>query len=375
MDALLTADRVVARDRVLRPGWVQARDGRVVALGEGAPPAPATHALGAAVLVPGFVDIHCHGGGGATFGADLGAAARVIATHRSHGTTTLVASLVSAPVADLRRDVDALADLVASGDLAGVHLEGPWLAAAYCGAHGLAALRAPTADDVDRLVRPGVVRMVTLAPELAGGLDAVRRVVAAGAVAAIGHTASDAAIVRDALRAGASHATHLFNAMPPLRHREPGNVLALLDSDASLELIRDGRHLHPDLCRWLDTAVEAHRLVAVTDAMAAAGASDGDYSLGAVAVSVVDGVARAAGSGRLAGSTATADRLFREVARGSDDDADLLRAVAQTATNPALALGLPDVGALDAGFRADVVVLDAATLAVTRVMRHGEWVV
>ena len=372
MDALLTAGRVVARDRVLRPGWISVRDGMIAALGQGEPPEPATHAFGDAVLVPGFVDVHCHGGGGATFGADLEATQRAVATHHAHGTTTLVASLVSAPVGSLRREVDALAELVSGGDIAGVHLEGPWLAEAYCGAHDPRALIAPTVDDVDALVRPGVVRMVTIAPELLGGLDAVRRVVAAGAVAAIGHTASDGTVVSDALRAGATHATHLFNAMPPLHHRQPGAVLALLDSDATLELIRDGHHLHPDLCQWLDSAVEPERLVAVTDAMAAAGAADGDYTLGSMAVTVAHAVARVAGTGTLAGSTATADMLFRSVAHASSADADLLRAAAQTASNPALALGFRDVGALEAGRRADVVVLDPASLEVRAVLRGGE---
>ena len=373
MDALLTADAVVARDRVLHPGWVEVQRGKVRAVGEGTPPRQPTDALGTVVLVPGFVDVHCHGGGGATFGSDLQAASTVIGAHRAHGTTTLVASLVSAPVDVLRREVDALAELVHQGELAGVHLEGPWLSTTYCGAHDPRALRAPTRDDVDMLVRPDVVRMVTLAPELDGGIDAVRRTVAAGAVAAVGHTAADARVVRDALRAGASHATHLFNSMPPLHHRDPGAVLALLDSGATLELIRDGVHVSRDLCGWLDATVDASRLIAVTDAMAAASAPDGDYTLGALDVIVREGVARVAVSGVLAGSTATADVLFRDVAHGSTDR-DLLRASAQTATNPAEALDLHDVGEIRPGRYADIVVLDRAALTVARVMRRGDWI-
>ena len=373
MDALLTADAVVAHDRVLRPGWVSVRGDRIAAVGEGAPPAPATHALGAVVLVPGFVDVHCHGGG-ATFGSDLADARRVIETHRAAGTTTLLASLVSAPVAALRRSVDALAGLVESGELSGVHLEGPWISAAYCGAHDPTALVAPEPSDVEVLVRPGVVRMVTLAPELPGADDAIRAVVGAGAVAAVGHTAADAVRVRESLRVGATHATHLFNAMPPLHHRAPGAVLALLDSDATLELIRDGHHLHPDLCRWLDATVGPERLVAVSDAMAATGSPDGRYRLGSVDVTVTDGVARAAGTGALAGSTTTLDCAFRAAAHGSSADDDLRRAVAQTAANPARALRIPDVGVLEAGRRADVVVLDAVSLDVVRVLHRGAWV-
>ena len=374
MDALLTADAVVAHDRVLRPGWVTIRGDRIGTIGEGAPPIPATHELGAVVLVPGFVDVHCHGGGGASFGSDLDDARRAVETHRASGTTTLLASLVSAPVATLRRSVDVLAQLVESGELAGVHLEGPWISTAYCGAHDPAALVAPEPDDVEVLVRPGVVRMVTLAPELPGAEDAIRAVVGAGAVAAVGHTAADAAQVREALRLGASHATHLFNAMPPLHHREPGAVLALLDSDATLELIRDGHHVHPDLCRWLDATLAPDRLVAVSDAMAATGSPDGHYRLGGVDVTVTDGVARVAGTGALAGSTTTLDRAFRAAAHGRSTDTDLLRAVAQTAANPARALRIPDVGVLDEGRRADVVVLDAVSLDVVRVLHGGAWV-
>jgi N-acetylglucosamine-6-phosphate deacetylase len=373
MDALLTADSVVARDRVLHPGWIEVQRGRIRAVGEGAPPRPATDELGAVVLAPGFVDVHCHGGGGSSFGSDLDAAARAIAAHRAHGTTTLVASLVSAPVDTLRHQVDALAELVTDGALAGVHLEGPWLSTAYCGAHDPRVLRPPTRDDVEALVRPDVVRMVTIAPELDGAIEATRATVAAGAVAAVGHTAADARIVRDALRAGASHATHLFNSMPPLHHRDPGAVLALLDSGATLELIRDGVHVSRDLCGWLDAITDSSRMIAVTDAMAAAGAPDGDYTLGALDVIVREGVARVAVSGVLAGSTATADVLFHDVAHGTTDR-DLLRATAQTATNPAAALDLHDVGELRPGAFADVVVLDRTALSVTRVMRRGDWI-
>ena len=374
MDSLLTADAVVVRDRVLRPGWILVCGDRIAAVGEGAPHSPATHALGATVLVPGFVDVHCHGGGGASFDSDLDAARRALEIHRASGTTTVVASLVSAPVASMRRSVDLLTELVESDELAGVHLEGPWISAAYCGAHDPGALVAPEPADVDGLVRPGVVRMVTIAPELTGADDAVRRIVDAGAVAAVGHTAADAARVRAALRVGASHATHLFNAMPPLHHRTPGAVLALLDSGATLELVRDGHHLHPDLCRWLDSTVSSDRLVAVSDAMAATGSPDGDYVLGTVDVRVTDGVARVSGTGALAGSTTTLDRAFRDAAHGSTADADLLRAAAQTAANPARALRIPDVGVLEEGRTADVVALDAISLDVVRVLHRGVWV-
>jgi N-acetylglucosamine-6-phosphate deacetylase len=283
---------------------------------------------------------------------------------------------VSGPRQRLRHEIAALAPLVEADELVGIHLEGPWLSSAYCGAHDSAQLRHPDPAEVDELVGNDAVRMVTLAPELEGGIEAVRRIVGLGAVAAIGHTDADRATAAAAIAAGASHATHLFNAMRPLHHRDPGAVLALLEDDAvTVELIRDGVHVDPDLCTWLDSTLAPHRLVAVTDAMAAAGSVDGRYSLGAVEIDVRRGVARVAGSATIAGSTATADRLFRSIAGADPTDASLLRAVAQTSTNPARVLGRGDLGTLTPGTRADLVALDSATLAVRAVVRAGEQVV
>ena len=218
------------------------------------------------------------------------------------------------------REVLALGGLVEDGVVDGVHLEGPWLSTLQCGAHDPALLRAPAADEVERLVGHPAVRMVTIAPELPDAIDAVRRITGLGAVAAVGHTDADLAQTRAAIAAGATQATHLFNAMRPLRHRDPGAVLALLeDPGVALEVIRDGVHLDPDVCRWLDATLAPDRLVAVTDAMAAAGAGDGDYPLGGLGVEVADGVARVAGTDTIAGSTATMDRLFRSAAGDRDD--------------------------------------------------------
>lgn len=376
MTSVLRAAAVVTPERVLRPGWVSVDGAVIVAIGEGEPPAgvPATD-LGEAVLVPGFVDVHCHGGGGSSFSEGADAAARAAAAHLAHGTTAVVASLVTGPHDLLLAEVRALEPLVQDGVLAGIHLEGPWLAPSQCGAHDPTQLRPPEPHEVSALVSSDAVVMVTLAPELDGGLDAVRRVVGLGAVAAVGHTDADHATTRAAIDAGARHATHLFNAMRPLHHRDPGPALALLDDPrVTLELVRDGVHLDDALCRWLDSSVDAGRIVAVTDAMAAAGAGDGRYRLGAVDVDVVGGVARVAGGGAVAGSTVTADALFRHVAAPGGDDA-LLRAARQTAANPAAVLGRDDLGRLAPGARADVVALSAGALEVVGVMREGRWIV
>lgn len=375
MDAVLAAAAVVTPERVLRPGWVHVVGDGIAAVGEGEAPDGEVHDLGDAVVVAGFVDVHCHGGGGASFGEDPAAGARAAATHLARGTTSLLASLVSGPHDRTLREIASLTCLVQDGVIAGVHLEGPWLSHAQCGAHDPAQLRRPDPAEVRALLANPVVRMVTLAPELDGALDAVRAVVDAGAVAAIGHTDAHLATVRAAIDAGARHATHLFNAMRPLGHRDPGPVLALLEDDrVTLELIRDGVHVDPALCAYLDATVDRARLVAVTDAMSAAGSADGRYPLGGLEVDVLDGVARVAGSGTIAGSTATADALFRAVAGASPDDSALVRAGRQTATNPARALGLDDVGAIEAGRRADAVVLDPTTSEVRAVLRAGSWV-
>ena len=192
-------------------------------------------------------------------------------------------------------------------------------------------------------------------------------------MAAVGHTDADYALTRAAIDAGARHGTHLFNAMAPLHHREPGPAVALLDDDrVTVELVTDGLHVHPALWELAVRAAGAHRVAAVTDAMAAAGMPDGAYRLGHLDVEVVDRVARLAGGGAIAGSTATADALFRNIVRhAAVPRAEALRrAVAMTATTPARALGLTDVGELAVGRRADLVGL-AADLAVEAVYRAG----
>lgn len=378
---LITAETIVTGRELLRRGWIDVDQGLVKAVGAGQPPRPAELELGAVTLVPGFVDIHVHGGGGGTFSpattAEIETAtATTVEFHRRHGTTTMIASLVTAHPAELLTQVRTMAELAQSGVVAGIHLEGPWLAAERCGAHELSALRDPDPAEVDLVlgVGRGNIRMVTLAPERAGGLAAVRRIVDAGAVAAVGHTEATYDQARAAIDAGATVATHLFNAMRPVHHREPGPVLALIeDPRVTVELITDGVHLHPALYRDVSRNVGPDRVAVVTDAMAAAGMADGAYLLGPLAVEVVDGVARVAGTDTIAGSTATMDQVFRYAVThsGLPHDEALLAAVRQSSINPARALGLPDPG-LIVGAPADLVVLDKQ-LAVTGVLHHGSW--
>ena len=328
--------------------------------------------------MPGFVDTHVHGGGGSDFSAaTLADTAAAVGLHRRHGTTTVIASLVSAGPADLLHQVEVLAGQVRDGLIAGIHLEGPWLAVERCGAHDPVLLRDPDPGELDAVLHTGggTIRMVTLAPERHGGVAAIERIVAAGAVAAVGHTEATYEQTRAAIAAGATVGTHLFNAMRPIHHREPGPVIALLeDPRVTVELIADGVHVDAALYRHVTRAAGPDRLSLITDAMAAAGASDGRYQIGRMDVEVADGVASLAGTSTIAGSTATMDRVFRfAVARsGLPRDEALLVAVRQSSVNPARALGLPSPE-LAVGARADLVALDD-DLAVVDVLHAGAWV-
>ncbi|GAB2592769.1 N-acetylglucosamine-6-phosphate deacetylase [Microlunatus antarcticus] len=327
-------------------------------------------------VVPGFVDTHVHGGGGHDYASgDADAILAGLDFHARNGTTTSFASLVTASLDDLAAQLDVLADLVDDGHLAGVHLEGPFLSVEQPGAHQQDLLRAPGPATVDRLVEAGrgTLRLVTLAPELPGGLDAVRRFVASGVRVAVGHTAADDAMVARALDAGADVGTHVFNAMTPIHHRRPGPVPRLLtDPRVAAELIADGFHVAEEVLRMALAAAGPDGVVLVTDAMVAAGMPDGPYRLGALDVRVVDGQARLLTDdgtpGSIAGSTLTTARAFALVAAITGD----LAATARFAsTNAARHYGL-DAGTVEAGGPADLCLVDdRGTLQ--RVMRRGRW--
>lgn len=374
----MTGARVVTPGGVLDPGWIRLEGATIAEVGGGTPGEVGADAveLAGRWVVPGFVDLHCHGGGGhSMLSADPAEIRAAASFHRAHGTTRTLASLVTAPLDELLAGLAAVRQAVHSDDgIVGAHLEGPFLSPARAGAHDPRHLLAPDPETFDRLLDAagGTLRVITVAPELPGGMELVRRAVDAGVVVAVGHSDADAAQANEAFEAGATHVTHLFNAMRPWHHREPGLAgAALARHDVACELINDGFHLHDATVTTAIRAAGPGRVAFVTDAIAATGTGDGVHRLGPATVRVSGGAVRLDEGGALAGSTLTMDAALRRAVR---DQRTPIEDVAQAcSTAPARVLGIGDrVGSITAGLAADLVVL-TDPLEVEAVMVAGEW--
>lgn len=409
-DLTLTGGRVVTPEGI-RWADVVVRDGRIADLREAAPhrvgaPLGARPdggaepvdgevvALGGRWLLPGFVDVHVHGGNGAQFNTgDPAEVQRAARFHARHGTTALLATTVAAPIDELLSALDAIAaastaPVPGAAEILGAHLEGPFLSAIRPGAMEAEHFRVPGADAVDaaragagatlsdaaeRLLAAPGVRSISLAPELPGALELTRRAVAQGVLVSLAHTDAGYAQAVAAIDAGARAVTHAFNAMRPLHHRDPGLLGAALDRDElTCEVICDGVHVDPAAVRLLMRLKGAERTMLVTDAIEATGLPDGDYRLGGRSVCVRAGRATLPGSDTIAGATLTMDGALRNaVAFGGVTIADAAR---MAATTPAELLGLgARKGSIAPGRDADLVVLDA-DLSLARVLVRGRWV-
>ncbi|MGP5701307.1 N-acetylglucosamine-6-phosphate deacetylase [Glutamicibacter arilaitensis] len=343
------------------------------------------------IIIPGLIDLHCHGALGADFSApDHSSAAKAIVHLHRSGTTTLLASLVTAEPTAMIEAAELLAELAEAGQIAGIHAEGPFLSEARCGAQDRRYLQAPDPDFVSELVAAsrGQLRTMTYAPELAGSEDLIEQLVSQGVVPSLGHTNASAQCAADSLRfareqlrsAGVDGfterptVTHLFNGMPPLHHREPGPVAACLEEavnrNAFVELIADGVHLSPDTVRLVYRLVGAENILLVSDSMAATGLADGQYTLGPQEVNVAMGQARLASDNSLAGGTCT---LLEVLQRAVQAGVSPVQAVTSATAIPASLIGLADeVGSLHYGFSADALILDA-DLQLVQTIRKGEY--
>lgn len=363
----------VTPEGVIDDAVLTVEDGRIASVARGG-------GRGRLWAVPGFVDTHCHGAVGVSFGdPDPEANRAAIGFHRRHGTTTLFASTVTEPIAKLEAQLRVLRGLVHEGELAGIHLEGPFLAPERKGAHDAALLRDPDPESVERLLSAGgdALKMVTLAVERDHAEQATRRFVEAGVAVAFGHSDADECGVAESLEWGATVATHLFNAMRSIHHREPGPVPVLLvDERVMVELICDGVHLAPVVAAMAIETAGPGRVGLVTDAMSATGTGDGRYLLGELEVVVEDGTARLVtpdgAPGAIAGSTLTMDRAFQFVVQ--EAGVSIPEAALMASTTPARWHGLGEVGELSPGRWADVCLVDDDG-ALHAVLRRGEWVV
>lgn len=362
--------RLVDHGRITEDGWLLLAEGRILRRGSGAdrPAATVRHDAAGSYVSAGFVDIHCHGGGGYSSEEGVDHVHGLAAFHRGHGTTSVVVSLATAPFDELLAQLDTIRSAaLADPRILGAHLEGPFLDAGHRGAHDERLLLVPTPASVGELLRvaEGCLRQITLAPEHASP-EVLDLLLDAGVRVAVGHTSATTEVATVAFRRGASLLTHAFNGMPGIHHRDPGPIAAALDSGATLELIADGVHVDPAVIRMLFQLAPG-RVALITDAMAAAGADDGEYRLGEHTVLVRNGIARLGEDGSLAGSTLTLDRAVQFAHRSGVPVPTALQAATAT---PAREIGAAEVGDLSIGSFADVVQLDAE-LTVTAVWSRG----
>ncbi len=368
-----------AADGVIRDGWLLVEEGRIAEYGPGAPPSAHCQRaepvdLAGARLVPGLIDLHAHGALGCdTMDADPEALRTMARFYGQHGVTAFLAATMSAPAPAIHDALDAVQATMEAGTggaaLLGAHVEGPYLDAARRGAQDARWVRSASTDEYPALFDTGVVRLLTLAPELPGGHDLIRYARQRGAVVSIGHTRADYDAMGEAVALGASQVTHLFNGMEPLHHREPGAVGAALALEGlTCELIADGIHLHPAVLKLAYRCKGPDGVVLVTDAMAGTGMPDGDYALGGAHVTVQGGVARDA-DGALAGSTLTLERAVANMMQATGEPLERMLPLASRV--PACCLGLAAKGDIARGRDADLAVLDETGL-VRLTMVQGE---
>jgi N-acetylglucosamine-6-phosphate deacetylase len=342
------APQVITSAGVLKDRTIEIQDGVITHLAYGQ--SPDAVALEGTVI-PGFVDIHCHGGGGFDSSVDP----RSALFHLNHGTTTIMASFVSEPISSI---LNKLENLSLAKNVIGVHLEGPYISHAHCGAHKSEYLTTPVQSDLEKIVATKKVRHITIAPEIDGALDAISYLSANGVTVAIGHSAATSQVINLAVAKGAKIVTHLYNGMKKdYSNQDLLSGAALQNKTLGLEVILDGVHVPFNVIKDFIAAADS-RLIGITDAAPFAGLGDGEYKLGELPVVVVDGVARLIDGGALAGSTLTMDVAFATAAK--DFGMNPVDAVAMYCTRPASYIGADNVGDIAVGKQANFLVMNEA---------------
>ncbi len=361
----------------LRPGVdVAIENGRIAAVAAGLRPgAAAVIDASGSFVAPGFIDVHVHGAAGAMFEQGDGAAVeRISATLARFGVSGFLATIATLEEAATAAAVSAVAAVAGrepGARILGIHLEGPYLSPLRAGAQSVPCMRPPSTAEVDRLQElcGGRVRLITLAPECDEALAFIAAMRRRGIAVSVGHSDAGEAVMLRSVEAGATHVTHLFNAMRGLHHREPGVVgVALTDDRLSVELICDGHHLAP---RVVDLALRCKppgKTVLVSDAVGALGMADGEYEMFGVRCVVGGGAVRLAGSGALAGSCLSLDRAVRNL-RAWCPRLPLPELIAAVTAAPAALIGETDCGAITPGRLGDCVILDRDLEVVATICR------
>lgn len=363
----LIVGKIVTPTEEISEGYLLVKDDKIEKVGpgfktKGFKSSEIIDARGSTVI-PGLIDLHLHGGGGHDIMEQTGEAlSNVALAHARQGTTSFLATLITAPVEKITETLSWLTKrepIPGEANMIGVHIEGPYLNPLQKGAHTEDLLRVPDVDEVDRIIEAGegLIRLFTIAPELPGALEVIRYLRQKGIIASVGHSDATFKETQEAITAGISHASHLFNGMRGMHQREPGVVGAIINNkEVTAEIIADGIHVHPEMLRFLTTVKDKNKIILVSDAISAFNMQDGVYRLGDQKVKVVKGVARLE-DGTLAGSTLCLMKAVENMVKLVGLSFPV--ALAMATINPARELGIDNIkGSLEPGKDADLVIIN-----------------